>query len=239
MDEQKFTVEDELELQLAPQQEEEPAHYRRRSRHAEASRSRVRKEEKGGPEESGGRVGRILYEWLQPLVLTFTVMTLILTFLTPIVGVVGSSMQDTLQSGDRLLTVRPWLLSEIRRGDIVIVRKESFDAAPIVKRVIAVGGDTVDIDFDRGIVTVNGEVLEEPYIKELTFLDEGQRFPLTVGEGHMFLMGDNRNNSSDSRNPALGTVSEREIIGRAVILLFPGVEPWNNARDFSRIGLLD
>ena len=239
MDEQKFTVEDELELQLAPQQEEEPARHRRHSRHTDASRSRVRKEEKERPKETGGRIGRILYEWLQPLVLTFTVMTLILTFLTPIVGVVGSSMQDTLQSGDRLLTVRPWLLSEIRRGDIVIVRKESFDAAPIVKRVIAIGGDTVDIDFDRGIVTVNGEVLEEPYIKELTFLDEGQRFPLKVGEGHMFLMGDNRNNSSDSRNPALGTVSEREIIGRAVILLFPGVEPWNNTRDFSRIGLLD
>ncbi len=236
MDEHKFTVEDELELRLAPEQETEPA---RRRRHAQPPRSRGNRPENGAAEAPGGGLARRLYEWLQPLVLTFTVMTLILTFFTPVVGVVGPSMQDTLQSGDRLLTVRPWLLREIRRGDIVIVRKESFDKDPIVKRVIAVEGDTVDIDFDRGIVTVNGEVLEEPYIRELTFLEEGQSFPLTVGEGHMFLMGDNRNNSSDSRDPALGTVSEREVIGKAAVLLFPGVEPWNNARDFSRIGLLD
>lgn len=234
-------MEDELDIRFQPETEEPAERPRRHSRQAESpgrTHDREQKAEKRVPESDGGGFSRRLYEWLQPLVLAFTVMTLILTFFTPVVGVVGPSMQDTLQSGDRLLTVRPWLCREIHRGDIVIVRKESFDADPIVKRVIAVEGETVDIDFGRGIVTVDGKVLQEPYIKELTFLEQGQTFPLTVEEDCMFLMGDNRNNSSDSRDPALGTVHERDIIGRAVVLLFPGVEPWNNTRDFSRIGLL-
>ncbi len=240
MEEQRFTMEDELDIRFQPETEESAERPRQHSRRTESDgASRRHREKREEPEQAEEKsAGRWLYEWLQPLVLTFTVMTLILTFIAPVVGVVGPSMQDTLQSGDRLLTVRRWLCSEIRRGDIVIVRKESFDADPIVKRVIALAGETVDIDFDRGIVLVDGKILDEPYIRELTFLEEGQTFPMTVEEGCLFLMGDNRNHSSDSRDPALGTVDERYIIGRAEVLLFPGVEPWNNTRDFSRIGLL-
>ncbi|MGM9662197.1 MAG: signal peptidase I [Oscillospiraceae bacterium] len=192
---------------------------------------RLKKEEPQAP-------GRWLYDWLQPLCAAFVVMTLLLTFVTPVLGVVGPSMRNTLQSGDRLLAVKSWLCGGFQRGDVVIARKSSFDSQPIVKRVIAVGGETVDIDFTTGAVTVDGEVLQEDYIRELTFLEEGTAFPLTVPEGSVFLMGDNRNESSDSRSSALGTVDERYIIGRAVLLLFPGEDPESGKRDFSRIGLI-
>lgn len=182
--------------------------------------------------------GRGLYEWIRPLVTALVVMLLLLTFAVPLVEVEGESMRETLQSGDRILALRPWLCGELSRGDIVIVRQESFDDDPIIKRVIAVGGETVDIDFTLGVVRVDGEVLDEPYIRELTFLEEGTEFPLTVEEGSLFLMGDNRNNSTDSRYPAIGTVEERCVIGRAAVLLFPGVDAESGGRDFSRIGLI-
>ena len=190
------------------------------------------------PEEEAP-AGFWLYELLRPLVVTFAVMTLLLTFFTPIVSVEGESMRETLQSGDRIVALRPWLCGEIGRGDIVIVRQELFDKDPIIKRVIAVGGETVDIDFTLGVVTVNGVALEEPYIRELTFLDEGVEFPLTVEEGHLFLLGDNRNNSTDSRYTGLGTVARDRVIGKAALLMFPGENAEGGGRDFARIGLMN
>lgn len=190
------------------------------------------------PEEESP-AGYWVYDLLRPLVMAFAIVTLLLTFFTPLVSVEGESMRETLQSGDRILALRPWLSGEIGRGDIVIVRQESFDRDPIIKRVIAVGGDTVDIDFTLGAVSVNGVQLEEPYIRELTFLEEGVSFPLTVEEGHLFLLGDNRNNSTDSRYPAIGTVALDRVIGKATILLFPGENALGGGRDFARIGLMD
>ena len=104
--------------------------------------------------------------------------------------------------------------------------------------MIATGGQTVDIDFDLGRVYVDGVLLEEEYINDLTYLEEGTEFPLTVPEGSVFLMGDNRNHSSDSRDERLGPVDERLIIGKAVFLLFPGKDYLTEKRDLSRIGLL-
>jgi len=95
--------------------------------------------------------------------------------------------------------VSGWLCGDYKYGDIVIAYKESFDAEPIVKRVIATEGQTVDIDFTLGRVFVDGELLQEDYVNDLTYLDEGTQFPLTLGEGELFLMGDNRNRSSDIR----------------------------------------
>ena len=190
------------------------------------------------PEEEAP-AGFWLYELLRPLVVTFAVMTLLLTFFTPIVSVEGESMRETLQSGDRIVALRPWLCGEIGHGDIVIVQQESFDKDPIIKRVIAVGGETVDIDFTLGAVTVDGVALEEPYIRELTFLDEGVEFPLTVEEGHLFLLGDNRNNSTDSRYPDIGTVARDRVIGKAALLMFPGENAEGGGRDFARIGLMN
>ena len=87
-------------------------------------------------------------------------------------------------------------------------------------------------------VLVDGELPQEDYVNDLTYLDEGTQFPLTLGEGELFLMGDNRNRSSDSRDERLGAVDERLIIGKAVLLVFPGRDSLTDKRDFSRLGSL-
>ena len=183
--------------------------------------------------------GRDLYEWVQSLVGSVLVVVAIFTFVIRMMGVDGHSMLNTLQHGDRLLVVNSMLYHNYKYGDIVILRKNGvFDDDPIVKRVIAVEGQTVDIDFAEGIVYVDGEALEEDYIREPTYTAEGTEFPLTVPEGSIFVMGDNRNDSDDSRDPELGPVDTRQILGRAVFLLFPGVTADTDKRDFGRIGPL-
>ena len=162
-----------------------------------------------------------LYFWLQALVMVLVALILIFTFVGRIIGVVGSSMYPTLHDGDLLL------LQSIgytpKQGDVVVLTKE-FDAAdgPIVKRVIATGGQHVVIDYDAGTVTVDGEVLDEPYINEF-MVDPGMDsiHDVVVPEGSIFVMGDNRNHSSDSRDVTLGTVDERYVLGRAIWVLLP------------------
>lgn len=183
--------------------------------------------------------GRDLYEWVQSLVGSVLVVVAIFTFGIRMLGVDGHSMLNTLQHDDRLLVVNPIFYHDYQYGDIVILRKNGvFDNDPIVKRVIAVGGQTVDIDFDAGVVYVDGEALEEDYIREPTYTAEGTEFPLTVPEGSIFIMGDNRNGSSDSRDYRLGTVDTRYVIGKAAFLIFPGPDYDTEKRDFSRIGVI-
>lgn len=183
--------------------------------------------------------GRDLYEWVQPLVGSVLVVVAIFTFVIRMMGVDGHSMLNTLQHGDRLLVVNSMLYHDYKYGDIVILRKNGvFDDDPIVKRVIAVEGQTVDIDFTEGIVYVDGEALEEDYIREPTYTAEGTEFPLTVPEGSIFVMGDNRNGSSDSRDYRLGTVDTRYVIGKAAFLIFPGPDYETEKRDFKRIGVI-
>ena len=183
--------------------------------------------------------GRDLYEWVQSLVGSVLVVVAIFTFVIRMMGVDGHSMLNTLQHGDRLLVVNSMLNHDYKYGDIVILRKNGvFDDDPIVKRVIAVEGQTVDIDFAEGIVYVDGEALEEDYIREPTYTAEGTEFPLTVPEGSIFVMGDNRNGSSDSRDYRLGTVDTRYVIGKAAFLIFPGPDYETEKRDFKRIGVI-
>ena len=183
--------------------------------------------------------GRDLYEWVQSLVGSVLVVVAIFTFVIRMMGVDGHSMLNTLQHGDRLLVVNSMLYHDYKYGDIVILRKNGvFDDDPIVKRVIAVEGQTVDIDFAEGIVYVDGEALEEDYIREPTYTAEGTEFPLTVPEGSIFVMGDNRNGSSDSPDYRLGTVDTRYVIGKAAFLIFPGPDYETEKRDFKRIGVI-
>ena len=183
--------------------------------------------------------GRDLYEWVQSLVGSVLVVVAIFTFVIRMMGVDGHSKLNTLQHGDRLLVVNSMLYHDYKYGDIVILRKNGvFDDDPIVKRVIAVEGQTVDIDFAEGIVYVDGEALEEDYIREPTYTAEGTEFPLTVPEGSIFVMGDNRNGSSDSRDYRLGTVDTRYVIGKAAFLIFPGPDYETEKRDFKRIGVI-
>ena len=183
--------------------------------------------------------GRDLYEWTQALVCSVLAVVLLFTFVVRLIGVDGHSMVPTLQDGDRLLVLNSLWDSDYEYGDIVVLRKESFLEEPIVKRVIATEGQTVDIDFASGSVYVDGELLEEDYINEPTYVEEGTQFPLTVPEGSIFVMGDNRNHSSDSRSSDLGTVDTRYVIGKAVFLLFPGADEGTARRDFGRIGPIE
>ena len=182
--------------------------------------------------------GREAYEWVQALVCSVLAVVVLFTFGARLIGVDGHSMVPTLQNGDRMLVLNSMLYHDYKYGDVVVLRKDTFLNEPIVKRVIATAGQTVDIDFDSGTVYVDGAALQEDYINELTFLEEGTAFPLTVPEGHIFVMGDNRNHSSDSRDSSLGTVDARYVIGRAVAVAFPGVDEETRRRDFHRIGVI-
>lgn len=182
--------------------------------------------------------GKDLYEWVQALVCSVLAVVLLFTFVIRLIGVEGHSMVPTLQEGDRLLVLNSMLYDDYKYGDIVVLRKDSFLEEPIVKRVIATAGQTVDIDFQTGSVYVDGKLLKEDYINELTFLEEGTEFPLTVPEGCVFIMGDNRNHSSDSRDSRLGTVDSRYVIGKAVLLAFPGPDEYTSKRSFDRIGVI-
>lgn len=179
---------------------------------------------------------RELYEWVQALVCSVLAVVVVFTFGIRLIGVDGHSMLPTLQDGDRLLVLNSMLCGRYEPGDIVVLRKESFLPTPIVKRVIAVEGQVVDIDFASGTVFVDGKPLQEAYINERTFTEEGTVFPLTVPEGSVFIMGDNRNHSTDSRDARLGTIDRRYIIGRAVFLALPGPDAGTGVRDYGRIG---
>ena len=182
--------------------------------------------------------GRDLYEWVQALVCSVLAVVILFTFVIRLIGVDGHSMVPTLQDGDRLLVLNSLLYDDYQYGDIVVLRKDTFLDEPIVKRVIATAGQTVDIDFDTGSVYVDGQLLKEDYINELTYLEEGTEFPLTVPEVSIFVMGDNRNHSSDSRDSRLGTVDTRYVIGKAVFLAFPGPDERTGERSLGRIGVI-
>lgn len=160
-------------------------------------------------------------EYAESLTVVFAVMLLIFTFIARPATVDGESMLPTLCNGERLVISN--LFYEPAPGDIVVLCGEADreEGRNLIKRIIAVGGQTIDIDFETGEVTVDGEVLDEPYILERTHLDEGTEFPLTVPEGEVFVMGDNRNASTDSRTSDIGMVDERCVMGKVYFTVFP------------------
>lgn len=158
-------------------------------------------------------------DWTQCIVTALLACILIFIFVGRTVGVVGSSMVPTLHDGDRLIVSN--LFYTPKSGDIVILRKETLTEEPIVKRIIATEGQVVDIDFDLGIVYVDGEALEEDYVNSPTYRQLDFYGPITVPEGCVFVLGDNRNASNDSRDENLGCVDTRYIIGKAVLRILP------------------
>jgi len=132
----------------------------------------------------------------------------------------GSSMEPTLRDGDCIF-VRTAGYRSPERGDIVAIKARDQEGKHLIKRIIAQGGDTVQIDFEAGMVFVNGQLLEEPYISEKTHLAGDIAFPVTVPQGCCFVLGDNRNHSQDSRSSALGFVPLEDIEGKAVFRFAP------------------
>ena len=175
----------------------------------------------GAQARKDSSAGRELYMNVRVLVTMMGLFVLIFTFVARVIVVSGPSMQNTLFGGDLILV---WGLGYTpEQGDVVVLTQESYQEDSIVKRVIAIEGQCVDIDYSTSTVRVDGEILNEPYIKEEMLLPswgEGINH-VVVPEGCIFVMGDNRNHSADSRYPAIGIVDTRCVIGRGVAVLFP------------------
>lgn len=164
-------------------------------------------------------VGNEVMEWLESIAVSVFIVILVFTFIFRIVLVDGSSMVPTLEDGQRLIISH--LFYTPKQGDIVVVNSHGLNKT-IVKRVIATEGQTVDIDFENHTVTVDGEVLDEPYINEPTARnDGGNTYPMVVPEGSIFVMGDNRNASTDSRSPYVGCISTDDVLGKAIFRIYP------------------
>ena len=177
----------------------------------------------------------VMLDYLHDLVFLLAILLIIFVLVFRIVVVSGPSMESTLTDGDYLIVLSSTFCGDPEPGDIVIVSKESFnDGEPIVKRVIATEGQHVEIFSDSGLVYVNGELLDEPYISTAYGYGNYDDISLTVDEGCVFVMGDNRGNSTDSRSQRIGQVDVREIVGEAIFLAFPGSTA--GQRDFGRIG---
>lgn len=173
------------------------------------------------PEENTKRtLSKTVVEFISVIATSIVAIMLIFTFAFRIVGVSGPSMMNTLINGDWLIVSA--FITEPERGDIVIITQPNSFNEPIVKRVIAVGGDTIDIDFDKATVSINGKVINEPYLGSPTTDDEhAWQYPLTLKEGQVFVMGDNRQHSSDSRSPDIGLIDENYILGQVLLRFSP------------------
>ena len=165
------------------------------------------------------RFWKIIYEWADSLIVAIIAVFLVFAFIFRLAAVEGGSMNPTLKDGDWLAVKS--ISTNIKRGDIVIITQPNALNEPLVKRVIAVGGDKVDINFSEGSVTINGEVIYEPFIAEPTQRQFDIAFPITVPEGCYFVMGDNRNNSIDSRSNIVGFIKYGYILGTAEARLYP------------------
>lgn len=169
------------------------------------------------------------FEWLEVVVSAMVAVVILFTFVFRVATIVGGSMENTLIEGEKVI-ITDWFYTP-KAGDIVVISRNinntsdlTDDNGPIIKRVIATAGQTVDIDFDAGVVYVDGVALDEPYTKTPTNTQYDVKFPVRVPDGHVFCLGDNRNESMDSRDKRIGNngmIDERYILGRAVLRILP------------------
>jgi signal peptidase I len=190
-----------------------------------------------GANEKTKKTRMEIFDWLQCVISAVICGIFIFVFVGRTIGVDGKSMLQTLHHNDRVVMSN--LFFTPKNGDIIIFRSpsETFGKTPLVKRVIAIAGQTVDIDFNNGDVIVDGVILNEPYINEPTRSRLDFVGPMEVPEGYVFVLGDNRNNSSDSRASSVGLVDTRYILGKVLFVLIPGADK-DTPRDWSRVGFV-
>lgn len=168
--------------------------------------------------QKNARLWSFVYETAAAVATAVVILFVVFTFCLRGVGVQGESMEPTLHDGDWLAVST---LSPVENGDVVILTQPNSMDKPLVKRVIAKGGEEVSIDFISHVLTVNGTVLDEPYIAAVTEESGDVQFPLTVPDGQVFVLGDNRNNSLDSRFSVIGCIDENYILGVAKYRVYP------------------
>lgn len=162
---------------------------------------------------------KIVYDAVATLETAVIILILLFSLVLRPAAVIGNSMLPNFNGGDRVACVHSF--SGYERGDVIIISHATRKDESIIKRVIAVGGDTVDIDFYKGTVSVNGQVLDEPYVNTPTNLSYDMTFPVTVPEGKLFVLGDNRNDSLDSRSTDIGFINENKVLGKVVFRFYP------------------
>lgn len=168
----------------------------------------------------GERSGKEIYDWIHCLSIALIICVVIFAFFIRLIDVRGTSMNPTLNNGDKMLV--SGLFYSPKAGDVVVFKKDEYDPErALVKRVIATEGQVINIDFDEGIVYVDGEPIVEDYILEPTTNKLDFIGPQTVPDGCVFVMGDNRNASTDSRKKEIGMVDSRLILGRAYFVIYP------------------
>lgn len=160
-----------------------------------------------------------LWEWMEAVVISFVILIFIFAFFFRIIGISGTSMQTTLMDQNKVIVTSMFYTPSV--GDIVVINQPNEFGKPIIKRIIAMENQKVDIDFETGDVYVDDQKLDEPYISSPTTVDEGVSFPVIVPEGKVFVMGDNRKDSLDSRSEKIGMIDTRYILGKAVFRIYP------------------
>ena len=161
-----------------------------------------------------------IYEWIHCLVIALIICVILFVFVVRIIDVSGTSMNPTLNNGDKMLVSN--LFYKPKAGDIVVFKADNYDPnKALVKRVIATEKQEINIDFGKGIIYVDGQPIEEDYIAELTTTKLDFIGPKTVPDNCVFVLGDNRNMSTDSRKAEIGMVDERQIIGKVYWVIFP------------------
>ena len=184
-------------------------------------------------------LGKTLLLYVHDLSYLIAAMMIVFLLLFRVVVVSGTSMENTLKNGDYLLLLSNVFYTEPKQGDVIVASKDAFeDGIPIVKRVIAVSGQTVRVEAATGCVYVDGERLEEDYIYDDPYYTYDRDYEITVDKGCIFVMGDHRRVSSDSRNSQIGQIDKREVLGKAIFLFLPGIDDVTQARDFARIRVL-
>ena len=160
-----------------------------------------------------------IYETAESVIIAFLVIAVLILFFFRVVSVDGDSMLPNLHHGDRIITTNFFYNPE--KGDIVVVDKNTNYGKPLIKRVIADEGDKIFIDYSTGDVFVNDEKISENYIFEKINVQNKENVEMIVPDGYLFVMGDNRNNSMDSRDSAIGIINEKNILGKALLQIYP------------------